>query len=445
MSPPRRPRLHAAAVCAPGLEAVTAAELTALGVAPGRAARGLVPFSTTVRNLYAANLWLRTATRVVVRIATFESRDLDAFAARARGVPWEPWLAPGVPVRFRVTTHACRLNHTTALAERLARAAGVDLAAAEAPGEPPVDDDDGLPPPLVVVRGVHDRFTISVDSSGAPLHRRGWRRAVAKAPLRPTVAAALLLASGWDPATPLVDPFCGSGTITIEAARLARRLPPATERAFAFEAWPDVEHGTWASVRGEARSRALDHAPAPILGRDRDEGAVAAATGNAERAEVTADVAFAVAAVSDLEPPAPRSTGSEPEPVDGPSPRATTEATGEATGDDRRAAWIVTNPPWGGRVAGGGDLRNLYARFGTVARKRLTGGRVVLLAADPVLAGHTGLRLTELFATDSGGVAVQALTAPLDPPGRSPRPTRPSSPGTPRRSRRGAGTPPGDR
>ena len=420
MSPPRRPRLHAAAVCAPGLEAVTAAELTALGVAPGRAARGLVPFSTTVRNLYAANLWLRTATRVVVRIATFESRDLDAFAARARGVPWAPWLPPDVPVRFRVTTHACRLTHTTALAERLARAAGVDLAAAEVPGEPPVDDDGALPPPLVVVRGVHDRFTISVDSSGAPLHRRGWRRAVAKAPLRPTVAAALLLASGWDPATPLVDPFCGSGTIAVEAARLARRLPPSTERSFAFEAWPDAEPGTWASVLGEARSRALDATPAPIAASDRDAGAVEAAAGNADRAGVADDVSLRVAPVSDLAPPAPRA---------GHDDGAT---------DALPAAWLVTNPPWGGRVAGGGDLRNLYARFGAVARERLTGGRLVVLAADPVLAGHTGLRLTELFATDSGGVPVQALTAPLDAQPASAARSR-------RRPRPGAGTPADDR
>lgn len=420
MSPPRRPRLHAAAVCAPGLEAVTAAELTALGVAPGRAARGLVPFSTTVRNLYAANLWLRTATRVVVRIATFESRDLDAFAARARGVPWAPWLPPDVPVRFRVTTHACRLTHTTVLAERLARAAGVDPAPVETPGEPPVDDDDELPPPLVVVRGVHDRFTISVDSSGAPLHRRGWRRAVAKAPLRPTVAAGLLLASGWDPTTPLIDPFCGSGTIAIEAARLARHLPPATERAFAFEAWPDVEPGTWASVRGEARSRALEHAPAPIAASDRDAGAVAAATGNAARAGVTDDLSLRVAPVSDLEPPGPRAGHDE-----GATP-------------ELPPAWLVTNPPWGGRVAGGGDLRNLYARFGTVARERLLGGRLVLLAADPTLAGHTGLRLDELFATDSGGVPVRALTAPLTAPSTGAGSAR-------RRPRPGAGAPVDDR
>ncbi|MEZ5144684.1 MAG: hypothetical protein R2726_19545 [Acidimicrobiales bacterium] len=358
-------------MCAPGIEEITAGELVGLGLVPGRPSRGLVPFSATTRNVYAANLWLRTATRVLLRMASFECRDLDALEARAAGIDLRPWVAHGAAVRLRVTTHRCRLVHTGAIAERLARGGGLRPVAA--------DDDDGA---LVVVRGVHDRFTVSVDTSGEPLHRRGWRLATAKAPLRPTIAAALLLASGWSPADALVDPFCGSGTIPIEAARLARRLPPSVGRRFAFQDAGGFEPGTWASVTGDAADRALEGAPAPIVGRDRDAGAVEAARANAERAGVSADVDLAVASVSDLAAPG---------------------------GGDARP-WVVTNPPWGGRV-GGGDLRNLYARFGTVCRERLPDGRVALLAADPVLAGHTGLGLTERFRTDSGGVDVRALVA----------------------------------
>ena len=135
---------------------------------------------------------------------------------------------------------------------------------------------------------------------------------------------------------------------------------------------------------------------------------------------MTDDLSLRVAPVSDLEPPAHRAGHDE-----GATP-------------ELPPAWLVTNPPWGGRVAGGGDLRNLYARFGAVARERLTGGRLVVLAADPALAGHTGLRLTELFATDSGGVPVQALTAPLDAQPASAARSR-------RRPRPGAGTPADDR
>jgi putative N6-adenine-specific DNA methylase len=351
-------------------------ELTALGVGPGRASRGLVPFSATTRNVYAANLWLRTATRVVVRVAAFESRDLAGLEARSAGIDWGPWLARGTEVRIRATTHRCRLVHTGAVAERLARGAGLV----------PVSPDEGSPspPPLVVVRGVHDRFTISIDTSGDPLHRRGWRLATARAPLRPTLAAALLLAAGWDPHTPLIDPLCGSGTIPIEAARLARGLPPSVGRRFAFEAAPGFEPGTWASVTGDAARRARERPAAPILGRDRDEGAIEAATANAARAGVADDVDLRVAAVSDLEVPVAALS---------------------------RPAWAVTNPPWGGRVSGRGDLRNLYARLGAVCRDRLGDGRVVLLAADPKLAGHTKLDLHELFATDSGGITVHALAS----------------------------------
>lgn len=357
-------------MCAPGVEAITATELRDLGLVPGRPSRGLVPFSATTRNVYAANLWLRTATRVVIRVASFDSRDLDALEARAAGIDAGPWLWPGAAVRLRVTTHRCRLVHSGAVAERLARGAGLRQVGMH---------DEGV---LVVVRGTHDRFTVSVDTSGEALHRRGWRLATAKAPLRPTLAAALLLGSGWTPEHALVDPFCGSGTIAIEAARLARRLPPAAGRRFAFEDAPGFEPGTWASVTGAAADRALDRAPSPIVARDRDAGAVESAAGNAQRAGVAADVDLQVASVSELA--APR----------------------EGWGAD---PWIVTNPPWGGRV-GGGDLRNLYARLGAVCRQRLPGGHLALLAADPVLAGHTGLRLRERFRTVSGGVDVRALT-----------------------------------
>src|SRR5690606_21549021 len=140
---------------------------------------------------------------------------------------------------------------------------------------------------LVVVRFLRDECLVSADASGALLHRRGYRRAVAKAPLRETLAAAMLTAVGWDGSVPLVDPFCGSGTIPIEAALIARRIAPGiasaelAPRAFAFERWPSFEAGTWSEVVVSARAEVRDATRHPIRGSDRDAGAIAAARANA--------------------------------------------------------------------------------------------------------------------------------------------------------------------
>jgi putative N6-adenine-specific DNA methylase len=330
-----------------------------------------VGFRASTRELYAANLGLRTATRVLVRVTSFPARTFADLEREAGRLPWEEWLPAGRTTELRVTSHSSRLYHTGAIAERLARASG-DLTRTGGGGQ------------LVVVRVMRDQVTISLDSSGEPLHRRGWRVETAKAPLRETLAAAMILAAGWDPATPLVDPFCGSGTIPIEAATMAAGLAPGRARPFAFQHWPGFEPGTWASVTEEVRRTASVHPGPVIAGADRDAGAVDAAGRNAARAEVDDRVSFRRAAISDLEPT-----------VDGPG-------------------WLITNPPHGRRV-GGPDLRNLHARLGEVVRTRLRGWSVGLLVADPVLAAQAGLGLTERFRTVNGGIPVHFLTGPVEP------------------------------
>jgi putative N6-adenine-specific DNA methylase len=141
-------------------------------------------------------------------------------------VPWQDFLGPGVTAVFRVTSKKSKLYHAGAIEERLARRGG--RTDGRTGGEFVQE---------FVVRVFRDRFTISADSSGDLLHQRGYRLATAKAPLRETLAAAMLLGAGWNPETPLVDPFCGSGTIPIEAALLARRIPREAP-AFAFMRWP---------------------------------------------------------------------------------------------------------------------------------------------------------------------------------------------------------------
>ena len=151
------------------------------------------------------------------------------------------------------------------------------------------------------MRLFRDECTVSADASGELLHRRGYRLATAKAPLRETLAAAMLVGTGWDGSAPLIDPMCGSGTIPIEAALLARRMPPGMTRRFAFMRWPGHDRAAWERLVEQARERALPRAPAPILGSDRDAGAVAASVANAERAGVAGDVEWRRAAISAID------------------------------------------------------------------------------------------------------------------------------------------------
>ncbi|MBS1241551.1 MAG: methylase, partial [Gemmatimonadetes bacterium] len=264
--------LECFAVTAPGLEAVTAAELAALGLVPTGMEEGGVSFTADLSGLYLANLQLRTASRVLVRLATFEGRGFPELERHARKVPWQDFLGPGVRAAFRVTSKKSKLYHAGAIEERVAGTVG------RSEGQTGGVDQE------FVVRVFRDRFTISADSSGALLHQRGYRLATAKAPLRETLAAAMLLGAGWDPRTPLVDPFCGSGTIPIEAALLARRIPPGRHRSFAFMRWPGFDAASWQALLARADAESLPQASAPIVGADRDAGAIRASVANAERA-----------------------------------------------------------------------------------------------------------------------------------------------------------------
>src|SRR5690606_10318035 len=156
---------------------------------------------------------------------------------------------------------------------------------------------------LIIVRIMRDVCTVSFDSSGAALHARGYREASGKAPMRESLAAAMLLAGEWSHASPLVDPMCGSGTIPIEAALMARRIAPGLEREFAFQQWAQYDAAAWEEIRDEAASTVLSSAGVTIIASDRDAGAVAATLSNAERAGVAEDIDVRRCSISEMETP----------------------------------------------------------------------------------------------------------------------------------------------
>lgn len=315
-----------------------------------------------------ANLWLRTASRVLVRFATFRASAFYELERHAKRLSWDEFVPRGRSVEFRVTTHKSRLYHSDAIAERLYAASG---------SAPP--DAGEKEAQLFVVRVVRDEFVVSVDASGDLLHRRGYRAEAGKAPLRETLAAALLLGAGWAGDVALLDPLCGSGTIPIEAALLARHIAPGMARPFAFMKWPAFDAGTWDDLLAAAAEQILPRAPVPISGSDRDRGAIAASLANARRAGVEGDIVFETRAISAIDPPG--TTG-----------------------------LLATNPPYGVRVGDRKRLRDLYARLGQIAGRH-PGWAVAMYVSHPDFGAATGLPLRPLFSTSNGGIRVSAMYA----------------------------------
>ncbi|MEA2763085.1 MAG: putative N6-adenine-specific methylase, partial [Gemmatimonadaceae bacterium] len=341
----------------PGLESIAAGELKALGIR-GRQEIGGVAFSGGLQRLYESNLWLRTATRVLVRLGNFHASTFYELERRAKKLPWAEFLPANGKVRVRVTCRKSKLYHSDAVAERVlsaivGSASRVIEATAENDGDADasetVDASDhdtvsgGESGQLLVVRIVDDECEVSADSSGELLHRRGYRQEIAKAPLRETIAAAMVLASGWKGDEQLLDPMCGSGTIPIEAAMIARKIAPGLRRDFQFMQWPGFDEKRWKTILESARA-AVTEFSGEIIGSDRDAGAVQAAARNAERAGVSENVWFSREAVSG--------------------------AIAALDDSARKTGWILSNPPYGVRVGEGADLRNVYAKLGSALKSK---------------------------------------------------------------------------
>jgi putative N6-adenine-specific DNA methylase len=358
-------RIEAFVVVAPGLESLATAELEKLGVRPANPTHGGINCGLTWPQLWSVHLRARVATRVLVRLARFKADGFDTLHAGLSRVDWSAWLPVG---GVRVTASAdksSKLFHTGAIEERVAEHIG-----------------RGEGDQAVLVRVSRDVVTISLDATGSALHRRGYRGAAGKAPMRETLAAALVLASGWDVRRPLVDPFCGAGTVLVEAAMLARRMSPGRHRSFQFMEWPSFDAAGWDRLLKGADADVIDRCP-PIIGSDRDEGAVAAAIENAVAAGVGADVVVERRSASELVLP-------------------------------NRAGWLVSNPPYGHRV-GGPDVRDLYDRFGAVLRERAGGWHVALMGSTDTPVARLHLPLVPELSTSNGGIPVSIHTGLVPP------------------------------
>ncbi|MEO8652136.1 MAG: THUMP domain-containing protein, partial [Hyphomicrobiaceae bacterium] len=274
---------------APGLEAVLYEEVRTLRFRAAKQVPGGVTVNGNWRDAWRANLELRGANKVLARISSFRVSHLDQLERLARGVAWADVLRRDAVFRVEATCKASKIYHSGAAAQRVERAIRDKLGA-------PISDDAAV---TIMVRLENDLCTISVDTSGELLHKRGFKVAVNKAPMRETMAALFLRQCGYVGAEPVVDPMCGSGTFVIEAAEIAAGLKPGRERSFAFEQLATFDAATWAEMRA---------VPPPtntglrFFGSDRDAGAIEMSHANAARAGVADITEFKQHAISDLVP-----------------------------------------------------------------------------------------------------------------------------------------------
>jgi len=359
------------AVAAPGLEGVVADEVRRLGAGAVQQVAGGVEFRGDLETIWRANLWLRAATRVLARLGEVRARDFSKLRRSLADLPWGLVAEGPRRVTVSASTHQCRLYHTGALAEN------VRLAIADALGKKAVASDESDAPVVAVyLRGAGDVFTLSIDTSGELLHRRGWRTEAGEAPLRETLAAGLLALCSWDPRTPLVDPCCGSGTIVLEAAALAAGRAPGAARAFGFEAWPGFDADRYGALRAEAGG-AVGPAMPPLYGFDIDAEVIAIARRNAERAGLADHVRFGAQPLAEAAPP----------PGAGPG-------------------LVLCNPPYGRRVGGRGDVGSLYRTLAHVLRAQFSGWRLGVLTAYRTLPTHFGLKPAASHPLVNGGLRV---------------------------------------
>lgn len=366
-------------VVPPGMETVAETEVSQIfpDIHLLSSTEGL-EYECDLETVYKMNLFLRVPNRILVRIAEFDTTSFQDLFTKSVRLPWKQFLKKDVSITVRTTCRKSKLYHSDAVTQRIHQSIESNLGKKVPIIKTKTELVHGKQQ-LIIVRLLHDKVTISIDSSGNPLYMRGYREIVTKAPIRENLAAGLLQASTWTSDYPLVDPFCGSGTIPIEAALMAKNQPPGLYRDFAFENWTDFNPTVWQEIRRKAIRNLTNTAPR-IQGCDRDKGATKSATINAEKAGVNQLIKWKNQSVSDMKP-------------------------GE------KAGWIVTNPPYGIRISSNKDIRNLYAQFGNILRAEFQGWHVVFLCNNVSLANQTKLKPKSLLSFTNGGINVQAFYA----------------------------------
>lgn len=329
-----------------GLEAVVKRELEALGFEVTDVSNGKVEFEATLNDIPTVNLWLRSADRVLLKMGEFKAVTFDELFEQTKALPWAAFITKDG--KFTVTgksvkstlgsVRACQSIVKKAVVERLKTEYHTDWF------------EETGPDFTIQIAMLKDTATLTLDTSGSGLHKRGYRQAAGEAPLKETLAAALVQLSFWHKDRLLIDPMCGSGTILIEAAMIARNIAPGLKRSFASEQWPVIDGYAWHKARRSAHQAITSDGDLNIFGYDIDDYSIKAAQANAKRAGVHHDIVFEQKDIRDL-------------------------------WIDRQHGIVISNFPYGMKLSDFKELNQLYISINKTFRKK-KGWSLYILSAD---------------------------------------------------------------
>ncbi len=334
-----------------------------------------IGFSGRLKDAYVCNLWLRTASRVLCRLDPFRAGAAEELFRKASRIPWELWLNPELPIDIEAHVEYSRISHEGRVAEIIFESIEKGLR----PGRLEQHSDrEGLKQ-KILVHLKENHCQISLDTSGTHMHQRGYRSRHTGAPLRETLAAAILLKSEWKSNQPLVDGMCGSGTFPIEAALISRKIAPGLDRDFLFQRWPSFQRETWEYMCRKAQTAAFSKPSEKIVGIDIDPEAIGVAAENANRAGVGGNIEFERMDFFEFNP-AKRGL---------------------------KNGLVVLNPPYGVRLAAGGT--SLYERIGANLRLNFKGWKYAVLAGSRIEAAAMGMGRVRLWNLRHGGIPVTVV------------------------------------
>jgi len=342
---------------------------------------GGVEFDGRLTDCYLANLNLRTANRVLLRIRSFYAADFRQLEKSLRDVPWELYLPAGAKTRIHATSRQSRLYHKDAVAERIRKSISSRFAQNRFPQAPDPAPADTL---QIFVRMSQNDVILSVDSSGELLHKRGTKPHSAKAPLRETIAAAALMLAGYTGAEPLIDPMCGSGSFSLEAALMAQQIPPGWNRKFAFMHWPSFQPGRWKHIRRRAEMKIAPVNTPAIYASDRDEQAVNALKENLFRQNLSGVVSTSTRNFFDF------------------SPKEVTD----------RPGLIVLNPPFGRRMGTRQESDSMFTDACRWLKKEYRGWKFALIAPRTSLIDKVPFT-SAAHILPLGGIKIALLTGKI--------------------------------
>ncbi len=352
--------LEGFAVSPPGFSDLVADELKALGIRRVAEVPGGVTFRGSWRDIYRANLHSRVGSRVLVRVARFPARSFKELQKGLKALDLTPWLRPGTTANIKITTKKTTLFHSGKIAEIFREATGIP-------------EGEGSQLHLRIAK---EKATLSIDTSGAHLHKRGYRALAGKAPLRENLAAALLIRAGYDGSLPLLDPCCGSGTLPIEAALIALNRAPGLKRKFAFEMFPSFKGDIWKTELKKAVAGEVKVLAESIVGNDIDPEAIKLSEVAAKSAGVDKFIDFSTLDMALLLP-------------------------------REKSGLLIANPPYGIRI---GKKRAVYGMIKNLLKKPLSGWRFGVISPEANGFAGNALKVNALFGFLNGGLELTFTT-----------------------------------